>query len=91
MAKKINRTKIYLVISILIVIFLPPFAKYQELHYKNKKLEERINSLKEENRQLAEEKRRLETDITYIEKKAREKMGVVRKDEIVLKEVPQKK
>ena len=91
MAKKINRTKVYLVIGVLIVIFLPPFVKYQELRYKNKKLEERINSLKEENRQLAEEKRRLETDITYIEKKAREKIGVVRKGEIVLKEVPQKK
>ena len=75
----------------MIIIFLPPFVKYQELRYKNKRLEERINALKEENKRLAEEKRRLETDITYIEKKAREKIGVVRKGEIVLKEVPSQK
>ena len=87
MAKKINRAKTYLVIGTLLAIFLPPFVKYQELRYKNKKMEERIASLKEENKRLAEEKRRLETDITYIEKKARQKIGIVRKGEIVIKEV----
>ena len=89
--KKIKRTRIYLLIGVLIVIFLPPFAKYQELRYKNKKLEERINYLKADNARLAEEKMRLETDILYIEKTAREKIGVVRKGEIVLKETPTKK
>lgn len=84
--KKIKRAKIYIVIGVLVIIFLPPFAKYQELRYKNKKLEERINYLKLDNARLTEEKRRLETDISYIEKTAREKIGVVRKGEIVLKE-----
>ena len=89
--KKISRAKIYLVIGVLVIIFLPPFAKYQELRYKNKKLEERINYLKADNARLTEEKKRLETDISYIEKTAREKIGVVRKGEIVLKELPARK
>lgn len=82
---KIKRAKLYFAIGVLVVVFLPPFAKYQELRHKNKKLEEQIISLKADNKRLEAEKVRLETDITYIEKKARDKIGVVRKGEIVLK------
>ncbi|MDD3906192.1 MAG: septum formation initiator family protein [Candidatus Omnitrophica bacterium] len=89
--KKVGSFKFYIILGVLVVIFLPPFAKYQELRYKNSKLEERIESLKIENAQLAEEKRLLETDIHYVEKKAREKMGLVRKGEIVMKEVSVRK
>jgi len=89
MAKKINRSKIILVMAVLLIIFLPSLARYQELKVKNNRLEERINFLGKENKRLEEEKLRLETDITYIEKKAREKLGVVRKGEIVLKDTPQ--
>lgn len=89
--KKVGSFKFYIILGVLVVIFLPPFAKYQELRYKNSKLEERIESLKTENAQLAEEKRLLETDIHYVEKKAREKMGLVRKGEIVMKEVSVRK
>ena len=88
MGKKVGTLKFYLIIGIAVVIFLPPFAKYQELRYKNKKLEERLESLKEENARLTEEKRLLETDINYVEKTARGKIGLVRKGEIVMKEVP---
>ena len=88
MAKKINRTKVLLVIAVLVIVFLPSFAKYQELNYKNKKIEERIDLLARENKRLEAEKIMLETDINYIEKKAREKLGVVRKGEIVLKDAP---
>ena len=95
MAKKIGlfkrSFKFYFILGFIVIIFLPPFARYQELRYKNKKLEESIEILKLENERLAEEKRLLETDINYVEKKAREKIGVVRKGEIVLKEVPARK
>ncbi|MDO8524939.1 MAG: septum formation initiator family protein [Candidatus Omnitrophota bacterium] len=77
----------WIIVGIAIAVFLPPFAKYQELKYKNKRLEERMENLKKENERLTEEKRLLETDINYVEKKAREKIGVVRKGEIVMKEV----
>jgi cell division protein FtsB len=90
MAKKIKTAKVLLVAAILVAVFLPSFARYQEMNYKNKRLEERIRLLGLENRTLEEEKVKLETDITYIERKAREKLGVVRKGEIVLKETPQR-
>jgi len=86
MAKiKVRSVSFYIILGILLVIFLPPFAKYQELRYKNKSLAQKISALKDENKRLEEEKRKLETDIVYIEKRARENIGVVRKGEIVLK------
>lgn len=88
---KAGSVKIYILIIAALVIFLPPFAKYQELRYKNQKLIDRISELERQNKELAEKKYRLETDLTYIEKKAREKIGVVRKGEIVLKEEPKGK
>jgi len=88
---KIGTPKLWIAIGVLAVIFLPPFVKYQELRYKNAKLEERINYLQRDNARLADEQRKLETDINYVEKRAREKVGVVRKGEIVLKEVAVKK
>ena len=88
---RLSSLKLYIIIGIALAIFLPPFAKYAELRYKNKKLEERIAALDADNRRLEGEKARLETDVTYIEKKARERMGMVRKGEIVLKESPARK
>ena len=88
---KIGTPKLWIAIGVLTIIFLPPFVKYQELRYKNAKLEERINYLQRDNARLADEQRKLETDINYVEKRAREKVGVVRKGEIVLKEVAVKK
>jgi len=86
--RRIGSPRLYIIIGVALVIFLPPFAKLQGLYYKNKKLEEKITALREDNKRLEEEKIKLETDITYIEKKAREKIGVVRKGEIILKETP---
>jgi cell division protein FtsB len=86
-----SRAKVYLIAAVIVIIFLPSFVKYQELSYKNRKLESRIESLSLENRRLTEEKHRLETDITYCEKRAREELGVARKGEIVLKNVSVRK
>lgn len=88
---KISRGKIYIAIAVVGVLFLPPFAKYQALRYKSKKIDERIAELKAENKRLEEEKVKLETDIAYIEKRAREKVGMVRKGEVVIKEPAPKK
>jgi len=88
---KIGSAKLWIIIAIAVAVFLPPFAKYQELRYKNKRLEEQIAQLSKETAQLSEEKRKLETDINYVERRAREKIGVVRKGEIIIKEVPVRK
>ena len=82
---KIGSAKLYIIIGVFLIIFVPPFAKYQELRYKNKKLGEQITALKEETKRLEAEKKSLETDIVYVEKRAREKIGLVRKGEIVIR------
>lgn len=89
--EKRSLIRISVFIVILLAVFLPPFAKYQELRYKNKKLERQIKALQEETKRLGEEKQRLQTDITYIEKKAREKIGVAKKGEIILKTPTEKR
>ena len=86
---KIGSFKLYVGVAVFLVIFLPPFAKYQELRYKNQKLKEQITALELTNKDLEEKKHRLETDITYVEKKAREKIGVIRKGEIVMRDASQ--
>lgn len=80
--------QILLVIAIAAVIFLPPFIKYQGMYRRSKKLERQISALKKEVEKLEKEKERLQTDITYVEKKAREKIGVAKKGEIILKNPP---
>ena len=76
---------------ILLAIFLPPFIKYQVLSWRGWELENKIRALREETKKLEAEKIRLQTDITYVERKAREKMGVVKKGEIIFKGAPSKK
>jgi cell division protein FtsB len=75
----------------LLVLFLPGYTKLQELRDKNKDLETKIKRLNIENALLQQELIRINGDPTYQEKIAREKMGVVRKGEIPVKIVPEKK
>ncbi|MBN1872143.1 MAG: septum formation initiator family protein [Candidatus Omnitrophica bacterium] len=72
-------------IVILIFVFFPNFSKYRKLSMECKGLRTRIEELKAENKRLEEEKYKLANDIEYIEKRAREKLGVVKKDEIPYK------
>ena len=84
MAKK---RVIYIAIAlfVIIAIFLPGFSRLQELKEENRNLERRLEILKKANKELKEEKERLENDPTYVEKIAREKLGMARKGEIILK------
>jgi cell division protein FtsB len=83
--------KTVIFVVILLAAFLPPFVKYQQINYKSKALDRQLKSVKEEIKTLEEEKRRLETDIIYVEKKARDRIGVAKKGEIILKSYPSKK
>ena len=87
--KSIVRISIFTVI--LAAIFLPPFVKYQELRWRNMELENKIRTLRDEAKKLEAEKLRLQTDITYVERKARENIGVVKKGEIIFKGAPAQK
>ena len=79
---------IFAAVVILLLIYLPGFVKLQELKQKNIELEKEIAKTKKENTSLTKEKKKLENDISSLEAVAREKMGVVRKGEIVYKIVP---
>ena len=84
MAKK---KLIYIIIGlcVLIAIYLPGFSKLQELREENRNLEKRTELLKKANEELKKEKERLENDPAYVEKIAREKLGMAKKGEIILK------
>ena len=84
MAKK-KLTYIIVGAVIIIAVYLPGFSKLQELKEENRNLEERIEILTRANEELRKEKEKLESDPTYIEKIAREKLGMARKNEIILK------
>ncbi len=67
------------------VIFLPGFAKIHHLKNKNNDLLRKNKRLQTENELLRSELSRVEKDGMYQEKILREKMGVVRKDEVPVK------
>ncbi len=73
----------------LFLIFLPSYQKMQDLKMTNADYEQRIRELMEENQVLAEEKRLLLEDPVYLEKVAREKMGLIREGEVIYKIEPQ--
>jgi cell division protein FtsB len=74
----------------LLIIFLPGYTKLQGLKDRNRDLESKVKRLRVENTILQEELKRIQSDPTYQEKIAREKMGIVRKGEIPIKIIPEK-
>jgi len=73
---------VFLGIIALLIIFLPGYSRYQELRARNRTLLTDIEKLEKENEELALQIDRLENDPFYIEKKARDKMGIGKKGEI---------
>ena len=73
---------------VLLAVFLPSYAKVQELKAKNRAYAERIDALHKRNAQLEEERRLLTTDPDYLEKVARRKMGLIKDGEKVYRIVP---
>ena len=86
-----NGIWIFIVAFLILVVFLPTFSKKQEIKQKNIQLEKQIEDFKRENVRLREEKRLLIEDPVYLERVAREKMGIVRDGEMVYRLVPEEK
>ncbi len=83
---KIKIRPLYAMIAItLFMIFLPGYSRFMELRARNLYLEKEIERLEQENIRLYKEKKRLEEDMDYIEKVARDSMGVAREGEIPVK------
>ena len=83
-----NALSLFIIAVIVALLFLPSYTKMQELKQKNDDFTERIKRLEEKNKKLEEEKRFLTTNPDYVEKIAREKMGLIRQGEKVYKIVP---
>jgi cell division protein FtsB len=73
---------------IAVCLFIPGYAKIRQLKHINADLREKTRRLAEENQLLERELSMMEKDQVYQEKILREKLGVVRKDEIPLKMLP---
>jgi cell division protein FtsB len=84
--------KLFVLVLFLVAltIFIPGFARIQELKSKNKSLNNKISQLKKENLSLKAEVDKLKNDSVYLEGVARDKMGIVRKGEVIYRIVPEK-
>lgn len=70
------------------VIFIPGYLKIKRLARQNRELERQIKETKQANRRLEEEQEKLESDPVYLEKVAREKLGLAKEGEIIYKVLP---
>ncbi|OGX31500.1 MAG: hypothetical protein A2787_06820 [Omnitrophica WOR_2 bacterium RIFCSPHIGHO2_01_FULL_48_9] len=86
-----NAIGLFVITLVVFIYFLPSYTKMQDLKQKNRDYGQQIMALKRQNEQLLEEKRLLETDPAYLEKVAREKMGLIREGEVVYKITPMNK
>ena len=79
---------LFILTIIVLIIFLPSYTKMQDLKQKNLDYKRQIEQLQQKSAELKEEKRLLESDPVYLEKVAREKMGLIREGEVVYKITP---
>ncbi len=68
--------------------YLKGYLKFKRLSRQNRELVRQIEEIKQTNKRLKEEQEMLINDPLYLEKVAREKLGVVRKGEVVYKVLP---
>lgn len=73
------------------LIFIPGYIKIRNLSQQNKDLERQIDEVRQANRELQQEQEKLLNDPIYLEKVAREKLGVVREGEVIYKVLPPQK
>ncbi len=79
---------LFAIALILFLMFLPSYQKMQDLKQKNLQYEARIRQMRRENLRLEEERRLLIEDPEYLEKVAREKLGLIKEGEVIYKIVP---
>ena len=83
-----NAIWLFTIAFVLLVAFFPSYQKMRELRQKNHDYEAQILDLKRKNTELSRERERLENDPVYLEKVAREKMGLVREGEMIYRLTP---
>lgn len=83
-----NALILFAVATIILLAFLPSYTTYQDKKQKVNEIEDQIISLEAKKSKLLEEKELLENDPVYLEKVAREKMGLIKEGEEVVEIVP---
>jgi len=84
--KKFARQLILLaLVALVIIIFTPGYIKIAKLKKENQELLREIQKLKEDSAKLEKELELLEEDAEYIERVAREKLGLTKEGEIIYK------
>ncbi|HOW35518.1 MAG TPA: septum formation initiator family protein [Candidatus Omnitrophota bacterium] len=83
-----NAIWLFVITVIILVVFLPSYTQMQDLKQKNAEYTRQIRVLKQENNRMGLEINRLENDPIYLEKIARERMGLVREGEVVYRITP---
>ena len=76
---------------VILVVFLPSYTKMQDLFQKNVDYQHQIQTFQVKNSQLHREKKMLEDDPVYLEKVAREKLGLIKQGEVVYRVNPDKR
>jgi len=73
-----------IVISVVLcAIFLPGYSKLQKLRAEKTEQKKRIKLLEEHNEKMKTELGKMQDDPEYVEKKARDKLGIVKKGEVI--------
>ncbi len=83
-----NAIGLFTICFLVLLYFLPSFTQMQDLKEKNRKYLEEIKHLKQKNNELLVEKYRLDNDPAYVEKVAREKMGLIKEGEMIYRMSP---
>ena len=83
-----NAIWLFSICALILIFFLPSFSQMQQLKQKNANYRRQIDELKVKNFQMKEEQRLLQHDPMYLEKVAREKMGLVKEGEVVYRMLP---
>ena len=83
-----NAVGLFILAIIVLIVFLPSYSKMQDLKQKNLEYKRQFEQLQQKSAELKQEKQLLENDPVYLEKVAREKMGIVREGEVVYKITP---
>lgn len=77
--------RLFIILVILFLIFLPGFAKLQELKAKLAETEEKIRKAQRQNAVLEQRIAQMQNNTAYLEMVARDKLGIVKKGETVLR------
>lgn len=67
------------------VIFLPAYSNMQEKKHRNVEYDLKISELEQTNQVLKEERILLEENPDYLERVAREKMGLIKEGEVLIR------